>query len=185
MRLLRLTRFGNPILRETARQLTHEEIKSDEIQQLIADIRYTNQMKRHGVGLAAPQVGAGVALSVIGIKPTPSRPHLEPFDQVIINPTYHGIGRRIGMWEGCQSSGTGKDTLFARTLRYKKIRATWYDEHAVHHDEELSGFVAHVFQHETDHLSGILFVDRVRDTTTYTMADEYRRRIIKKTRNTH
>ncbi|MFZ1258631.1 MAG: peptide deformylase [Candidatus Saccharimonas sp.] len=39
------------------------------------------------------------------------------------------------------------------------------------------GFVAHVFQHETDHLNGILFVDRVRDTKTYMMADEYRKMV--------
>jgi peptide deformylase len=46
------------------------------------------------------------------------------------------------------------------------------------HEEGLAGFVAHVFQHEADHLSGILFVDKVKDTTTYMMADEYRRRIV-------
>lgn len=178
MKILRLIHFGNPILREKARELSVEEIKSGKIQQLIANIRYTNETKKYGVGLAAPQVGVGMALSVIGIKPTPTRPRLEPFDQVIINPTYTGIGRRTGMWEGCQSSGTGKNTLFGKALRYRKIRATWYDEHAVFHDEELDGFVAHVFQHETDHLHGILFVDRVRDTKTFMMADEYRKRIV-------
>ncbi|TAH33319.1 hypothetical protein EYC58_01665 [Candidatus Saccharibacteria bacterium] len=180
MNLLKLTRFGNPILREKARELSVEEIKSDKIQQLIANIRYTNEQKKYGVGLAAPQVGVSVSLSIIGIKPTPTRPKLEPFSQVIINPNYEGIGRRTGMWEGCQSSGTGKDTLFAKALRYKKIQATWYDEHAKKHEEELDGFVAHVFQHETDHLNGVLFVDRVRDRTTFMLADEYRKRIVKK-----
>lgn len=172
----RLTHFGSPILRQTAQQLSTKEIKSYKIQQLIADIRYTNETKKYGVGLAAPQIGESVALSVIGIKPTPTRPNLEKFDQVIINPTYEGIGRRrIGMWEGCQSSGTGSNTLFGKALRYKKIRATWYDERATFHDEELTGFVAHVFQHETDHLNGILFVDRVRDPKTYMLASEYRK----------
>lgn len=177
---MKLTRFGNPILREKARELSVEEIKGSNIQQLIANIRYTNETKKYGVGLAAPQVGQNIALSVIGIKPTPTRPNLENFDQVIINPTYEGIGRRTGMWEGCQSNGTGNGTLFAIALRYRRIRATWYDERAVFHDEELGGFVAHVFQHETDHLNGILFVDRVRDTKSYMLADEYKKRMIKK-----
>lgn len=178
-RLLKLVRFGNSILRKKARKLSSDEIKSNKIQQLVADIRHTNQEKEYGVGLAAPQVGESIALSVIGIKPTPTRPNLEKFDQVIINPTYEGIGRRTGMWEGCMSCGSGKDVLYGKALRYKRIRATWYNENAEHHDKELDGFVAHVFQHETDHLNGILFVDRVRDTKAYMMADEYRKRIVK------
>jgi len=156
------------------------EIKSAAIQQLIADIRHTNATKQYGVGLAAPQVGESVALSVIGIKPTPNRPNLEPFESVIINPLYTGISRPIGMWEGCQSGSGGDDPMFAQAVRYKKIRATWYDEHAVFHDEVLDGFVAQVFQHETDHVNGILLVDKVEDTKTYMMADEYRKRIINK-----
>lgn len=175
-----LTHFGNPILRQKARQLSLDEIKSDAIQQLISAIRVMIEGEQYGVGLAAPQVGESAALSVIGIKPTPNRPKLARFEQVIINPTYEGIGRRSSMWEGCLSSGEGDNTLFAKALRYTKIRATWYDENAEFHDEILDGFVAHVFQHETDHLNGILFVDRVRDTMTYMLADEYRKRIVKK-----
>ena len=178
--VLELVRFGNPSLREVARQLIADEILSDTIQQLIADIRYTNQMKQYGVGLAAPQVGKSVALSVIGIKPTPTRPNLEPFDQVIINPLYAGIGRRTGMWEGCQSCGSGDDTLYGKALRYRKIKASWLDEKGTKHNEELTGFVAQVFQHETDHLNGVLFVDRVKDSSTYMMGDEYRKRIANK-----
>lgn len=79
-KVLGLTRVGNPILREVMPHLTAEEIASNEVQTLIANIRYTNQEKQYGVGLAAPQVGARYALSVIGIKPTPNRPNLEPFE---------------------------------------------------------------------------------------------------------
>ena len=177
---LELMYFGNPILRQKAVLLSMDEITSYKIQRLIADIRALIAAERYGVGLAAPQVGESLALSVISIKPTPNRPNLKRFEQVIINPTYEGIGRRSSMREGCLSSGKGDNTLFAKALRYKKIRATWYDENAEFHDEVLDGFVAHVFQHETDHLGGILFVDRVRDTTTYMLADEYRKRIVKK-----
>lgn len=179
-RILRLTRFGNPILREKAHKHSVDEIKSDATQQLIANIRYTNQQKKYGVGLAAPQVGEPVALALIDIKPTPNRPDIEPASMVIINPSYEGIGRRTSKWEGCQSSGTGNNTLFGKALRYKKIRAKWYDEHGKMYDKEIDGLVAHVFQHETDHLNGILFVDRVRDTKTFMLADEYRKRIVNK-----
>lgn len=181
MKPLVLTRFGNPILRQKAHRLTVDEIKSEKIQLLIQNIRITNEQKKYGVGLAAPQVGESVALALIDSKPTPNRPDIEPFQQMIINPEYIGIGRRAGMWEGCQSSGAGKNTLFGKALRYKKIRAKWYDEHGNMHDKEIEGFVAHVFQHETDHLNGILFVDRVRDTKTFMLADEYRKRIAQKT----
>lgn len=180
MSLLKLTRAGNPILRDEMPHLTTPEIKSDKVQQLIQDIRYTNETKKYGVGLAAPQVGERLALSVIGIKPTPNRPDREPFESVIINPAYKGVGHRIGMWEGCQSFGKGNNLLFGKALRYKKIKASWYDENARFHNEQLEGFVAHVFQHETDHLNGILFVDRVRDTKTFMLADEYRKRIVNK-----
>lgn len=121
-----------------------------------------------------------LALSVIGIKPTSNRPNLEVFDQVIINPKYAGVGESVALWEGCQSVGSGDDILYAQTQRYEKIDAERFDEKGEHHQETLDGFVAQVFQHETDHLSGILFVDRVRNTKTYMMADEYRERVVKK-----
>lgn len=179
-RILALARAGNPILREVMPQLNHEEILSNKTQDLIADIRYTNQKKEYGVGLAAPQVGVRAALSMIGIKPTPNRPKLEPFEQVIINPHYHGIGHRTGMWEGCQSIGSGDDVLYGRALRYRRIDAEWDDETGEHHQNVLDGFVAQVFQHEADHLNGMLFVDVVRDTKSYMMADEFNQRITNK-----
>lgn len=179
-KLLKLRRIGDPVLRKIAKELTDVEIASMTIQTLIADIRYTNKVKRYGVGLAAPQVGKSVALSVIGIKPTPTRPDLELFDSVIINPTYKGLGDTKGMWEGCQSCGSGDDILYAQAARYETVTASWHDEMAQLHEEQLSGFVAHVFQHETDHLKGILFVDKIIDTRSMMMADEYRKRIIKR-----
>ena len=81
------------------------------------------------------------------------------------------------------SIGSGDDLLYGQALRFDMINAEWLDETGKHHRQVLGGFVAHVFQHETDHLNGILFVDRVRDTKTYMMADEYRERVAKKRRN--
>lgn len=176
---LKVTRFGNPILRLKAEQLTPVQIRSASIRQLIEDMRHTLLKKKYGVGIAAPQVGVSVALSVIGIKPTPNRPDREPFETVIINPEIiETYGYRKRMWEGCISCGTGNNTLFAQVLRYKKIKLKWQDEKGVEREEILDGFVAHVAQHEIDHLNGMLFVDRVTDPSTYMMADEYRKRIV-------
>ena len=171
--------MGDPVLRAKAKTLTLQQIQSEATQTLIENIRYTNQQKQYGVGLAAPQVGVSVALSVIGIKPTPTRPGLEPFDCVIINPSYEGLGKQVELWEGCQSAGRGQHTLYAQVPRYKKVHAMWHDETGKLHDEMLNGFVAHVFQHETDHLNGVLFVDKVRDTKSYMLAREYAKRIVK------
>lgn len=172
--ILALTRFGNPILREEMRRLNPEETLSSETQKLIADMYLTLQEKSYGVGMAAPQVGAKVALSVVGIKPTPTRPDLEPFSTVLINPIIVEIyGEPEEMWEGCISTGEGHNTLYAKVPRYNKIRLQWTDESAQEHNEVLEGFVAHVVQHEVDHLNGVLFVDRVKDTKSYMLADEY------------
>lgn len=176
--LLPATRFGNPILREPTQELTRSKILSDEIQTLIENMRYTLVEKEYGVGLAAPQVGKSLALSVIGIKPTPNRPNLEVFNTVIINPEIiETYGRRRKMWEGCVSCGTGDDTLYAQVPRYERVKLHWQDENAHSREEVLGGFVAHVVQHEVDHLQGRLFVDRA-DTKTYMMADEYRQRVV-------
>lgn len=178
-KILRRTQFGNPILRTPAAPLSSKEIISSTIKQLIANMRYTLKNRKYGVGLAAPQIGVSKALSIIGIKPTPTRPDAEHFESVIINPTYEGIGRRSSMWEGCISFGVGSATPFAKALRYRTIKASWVDERGIKHNEVLKGFVAHVFQHETDHLKGILFVDKVQDSSTWMNASEYRKRIAK------
>src|SRR6266496_2858607 len=152
--ILKIARFGNPILRQTTESLTVKEVQSSKIQMLIKNIRYTLVAKEYGVGLAAPQVGEGIALSVIGIKPTPNRPNLEPFETVLINPEIVEVfGHRTSMWEGCVSCGTGNNTIFAKVPRYKKIRLRWLDEHGKQHTEIIEGFVAHVAQHEVDHLN--------------------------------
>ena len=181
MKNQKITRLGNPLLRQKAKRLTKEEILSAEIQELIAAMKTTVASKKYGVGLAAPQVGTSIALSVIAIKPTPNRPQLESFEAVIINPEIietHGYRKQL--WEGCISSGNGRDTLFAKVPRYKAITLRWYDEQAVLHEEKLTGFRAHVAQHETDHLNGILFVDKVKDRATFMMQDEYIKRVVKK-----
>lgn len=183
MTKLTITKFGNPILRRTARRLSTEEIQSERVQQLIADIRHhLTSDPKYGVGLAAPQVGVDMALSVIEIKPTPYRPESIRASLVIINPEIvETYGRRSQMWEGCMSYGTSTvDFPYAKALRYKKIRLRYKDEQGKQQEQDFDGLLAHVIQHETDHLNGVLFVDRVKDTTTYCMKSEFMKNVLRK-----
>lgn len=179
--ILPITRFGNPILRENTKQLTRREIVSEKIQTLINNMRHTLVEREYGVGIAAPQVGESIALSVIGVKPTPNRPELTPFETVLINPRIvKTIGEKTSAWEGCVSCGSGDDVLFALTPRYEKVEITWTDEAGNDRKQLFEGFVAQVIQHEIDHLNGVLFVDHVVDPRSYMMADEYRKRVVKR-----
>ncbi len=175
-KILKRTEFGNSVLRTKTRQLSKEDIKSETIQQLICDMKFTCDNRKYGVGLAATQVGVGVAVSVIAIKKTPSRPDVEPFEQVIINPeVIDHAGKSVGMWEGCISFSALSAPVFAKAMRWPTITARFYDEKGKLHTRKLAGLAAHVFQHEADHCNGILFVDRVKDSTTWMNASEYKK----------
>lgn len=178
--ILTRTNFGNPVLREVCKKLSKTEILSPKIQNLIRDMSHTLEQKQYGVGLAAPQVGQAIALSVIGIKATPTRPEASNEDMVIINPEIaECFGRKQQMWEGCISFGGTKDFPYAKVPRYKKIKVRFLDQDAQEHEVIAEGLLAHVLQHEIDHLYGILFVDRVTDTKSYCMISEYKKQIKK------
>ncbi len=173
---LKITEFGNAVLRKKARLLSAQEITSSTVQTLISDMEMLLTTKKLGVGLAAPQVGESIALAIIRIQKTAVRPDVEPFNLTIINPTITEVfGRRSQMWEGCISGGAGKAGLFAKVPRNKKIEIEFYDEKAVKHTQIFEGLAAHVIQHEVDHLNGVLFVDKVKDTQTYMTYREYRK----------
>lgn len=172
IKVLKRTEFGNPILRNVANRLTNEEMRSKEFKDLIHDMYYTLENKKYGVGLAAPQVGKNIALVVISAKPTPTRPEIKRQKLTLVNPEIiRSYGNREGMWEACISGSK----LYAKALRYKKIQLKWQDENAKIHEKDFDGFIAHVIQHEVDHLNGILFVDRVKDTKTFITFSEYKK----------
>lgn len=177
-KVLRRIEFGNPILREKARELSRAEVLSGDIQKLIADMRYTLIEKKYGIGLAAPQVGHNVALSVIYIRPTKSRPNLPKekwANLVIINPKItKTFGSKKQLWEGCISL----PEVFAKVPRYKKIELQYLDEEGINQIKIFEGLLAHVIQHEIDHLKGVLFVDKVKDPGSFMSGAEYRKRVV-------
>ncbi len=176
MKLLAATEFGNPLLRKKARKLSISEIKSANIQNLIKNMRYTLMSKKMGVGIAAPQVGKSISLAVIAIHPTAHRPKVKAFDQVIINPKIQAKSSLKPRWEGCLSAG--KIPLFAKVPRFTKITLKYLDENGLEQTKPFRGLPAQVIQHEIDHLNGVLFVDRVKDTKTYMTLAEYKKRVV-------
>lgn len=176
MKELKLTQFGNPILRQKARGLIDDEIKSVKVQALIKNMHFTLTNKKLGVGLAAPQVGETLAIAVINIQKTALRPNVKPFKLTIINPVItKTFGYRVQQWEGCISSGAGKAGLLAKVPRYKKLELKYQDETGKEYVREFKDLRAHVIQHEVDHLNGVLFIDKVKDTKTYMTYAEYKK----------
>lgn len=163
-KLLKFVPDGSAILREKCRKLSAEEVRSPEIQELIDSLLYTVEKRKSGVGLSANQVGRTEAISVVAVKPTPARPNLEPFEKVCINTEVVGtFGEKELMWEGCLSTARDEngEASMAQVPRYKKVRVEYLDREGRKQSETIEGFVAHVIQHETDHLHGVLFTDLI------------------------
>jgi len=173
--LLKHREFGDPVLRQRAKVVSIEEIASDKIQSLIANMRHTLLEKNLGIALAAPQVGESLAVVIVAVRPQAHRPNAEPFDLVLINPEItESTGDKEEMWEGCVSSGaTNHACFFAKVPRYNKLKVRYHDENGKECEKVFTGLKAQIMQHEVDHLEGTLFVDRVEDTKTYMTYSEY------------
>lgn len=160
-KILEFTPEAGEVLRQSCRRLAKEEILSTEIQNLIADMKYTIQRVEKGVGLTANQVHRQEAISVVSIKPTSKYSKLE---KIYINTEIvETFGKLVPRWEGCLSTAQDEngEPSMAQVPRYKKIRVRYLDERGNQREEISEGFVAHILQHETDHLNGILFTDLI------------------------
>ena len=172
MSLLKVARMGHPVLRARAREIERAELKHASIQKLVDDMIDTMH-EYHGVGLAGPQVHEGLRIFVAAIAPHEEEP-LSPVDEpmVFINPVVTPIGSDIVEdWEGCLSI----PDVRGRVPRARAIRVTAIDRDGGRIDITSSDFPARVIQHETDHLDGVLFLDRMRSFQTLTFLDEYAR----------
>ena len=173
MAILKVAQMGNPVLRKIAKELDPSEIKSKEFQNLIQDMIETME-EYEGIGLAAPQVHQSVQLCLIQVSPENSRYRTSeaiPL-QVICNPKITPLGSETSeMWEGCLSV----HALRGLVRRPAKIRLQALDGQAKKIDWELEGLAATVVQHETDHLFGTLYVDKLVDTKQLAFLPEYQK----------
>jgi len=173
MSILKVARMGHPVLRARARALDKSAVTSPAMQKLIDDMMETME-EYHGVGLAAPQVHEGLRLFVASLDSERSDDPSEPV--AIINPEITPIGTEMREdWEGCLSI----PDIRGRVSRHYEIRVRGLDREGERIELRATGFSARVIQHETDHLDGILFFDRMRGFETLTFLEEYSRFWIK------
>ena len=173
---LKIVQAGDPVLRKKSRELTKDEIRGAQIQQLIELMR-TTMREAPGVGLAAPQVGVSIQLAVIE-DPEEYLEHLSveqldatqrsavPF-HVIINPKLTFLDdSKATFFEGCLSV-EGYQAIVERAL---DVRVDCLNERGEEITIKAHGWYARILQHEIDHLNGTLYIDRMK-TRTYSTGE--------------
>ncbi|MCP5049460.1 MAG: peptide deformylase [bacterium] len=169
-RILQITQLGHPVLRHTASRV--ENIQDRVIQELIDDMLVTVG-EANGVGLAAPQVYQSLRIFIVAPGPNPrypDSPYMEP--TAMINPEIVSASEEVEKgWEGCLSI----PGIRGLVNRYATIEVKYTSRDGETVEAELSGFIARIFQHELDHLDGIVFFDRMDSTKEIFMEKEWLR----------
>jgi peptide deformylase len=168
MAILKVARMGHPVLRQKARAVDRSSITGLVLQKLIDDMIET-MIEYRGVGLAAPQVHEGLRLFVANLDhDDAAEPASEPI--AIINPEITPVGSETDEdWEGCLSI----PDIRGRVPRAREIEVKAYDRKGRRISMLARNFTARVIQHETDHLDGVLFFDRMESFETLTFLDEF------------
>ena len=167
-KVLEITELGNPVLWERAREVG--DVSDPGIQTLIDDLIET-AYAANGVGIAAPQVGRTERIFIISSRPNaryPDAPDMEP--TAIINPEIVSRSEEaVKDWESCLSI----PGIRGLVPRAKTLRARYLTRDGKTEEAEFSDFIARVFQHELDHLDGVLFLNRVESTHDVITEKEY------------
>jgi len=168
MSILKVARMGHPVLRRRARALDKSDLRHPALQKLADDMIETMH-EYHGVGLAGPQVHEGLRLFVAMLDEEPG----EDSEAIVaINPEIVPNGPAIEEgWEGCLSI----PDIRGMVPRYTDVTLRALDRNGRTFEMRLRGFPARVAQHETDHLDGVLFVDRMKSMQTLTFLEEFSR----------
>jgi len=167
MSILKVAQMGHPVLRAKARTVEPTELRTAPFQKFIDDLAETME-EYSGIGLAAPQVHESVRVFVAGIEDSEGEIKVVPF----VNPEITPIGSAVDDdWEGCLSI----PDIRGKVPRHREITVRALDRRGRPFEAVFRGFQARVIQHETDHLDGILFFDRMRSFETLTFLEEYGR----------
>lgn len=168
MSILKVARMGHPVLRARARTVDKTELKNATVQQFI-DSMIDTMYEYSGVGLAAPQVHESIRVFVAMLDPDGGG---EGDAVVFVNPEISVKGDQVVEgWEGCLSI----PDIRGRVPRAQHITISALDRHGKRFELELKDFPARVVQHETDHLDGVLFFDRMTSMDSLTYLEEYSR----------
>jgi peptide deformylase len=167
---MEIIQLGNPILRDKARFV--EDVNEPQIQQLVDNLLITVK-QANGVGIAAPQVGVSDRIFIVASRPNPrypNAPEMEPTP--MINPKILSRSNEaVKGWEGCLSIPGIRGSV----PRDRAIEVEYTDRHGKLQKQQLTDFVARIFQHELDHLDGIVFLDRLETTYDIITEQEYQK----------
>ncbi len=164
--MVTIVQEGEKVLRTEAKEVPLKEIGSQKIAKVIADMKKALKTQDDGVAIAAPQIGVSLRIFVVSgrafdiDKDEYEAGEQKGKDLVCINPVITKLSRdKEDMDEGCLSVRY----LYGKVKRSTKATVTAYDEHGRKFTRGGSGLIAQIFQHETDHLDGVLFIDKARD----------------------
>lgn len=170
--ILEIIQLGHPVLRSQAQNV--DNIHSPQVQKLIDNLLAT-VIAANGVGIAAPQVASRDRLFIVASRPNPrypNAPQMEP--TAMINPQIlANSSELVTGWEGCLSI----PGIRGLVPRAQAIEVEYSDRTGKLHKQQLTDFVARIFQHELDHLDGIVFVDRLKSTQNLITEQEYQKLI--------
>lgn len=172
MAIRKIATIGHPVLRQVAREVSPEELRSPAMQGFIDDLVETMR-DANGAGLAANQIFEPVRVCAIEIKNNPRYPYKPNFPlTVLVNPVVTPLGdESFRVFEGCLSV----PNLRGEVTRLAHVRVRGLDRHGAAVVLEVKGLTAGTFQHELDHLDGKVFLDRVDDTRTLTTWADFER----------
>lgn len=172
MSLLKIAQLGHPVLRERAREVLPDELRSPAFQRLIDDMIETKR-DANGAGIAANQVYDTRRVFLVENENNPRYPYKPNFPlTVLINPQVTPLSDvRFQNFEGCLSV----PNLRGRVERFAEVRVRGLDRDGEPVDFELRGLTAGTFQHELDHLDGVLFVDRLVDSKSLCTVEHFER----------
>ena len=168
MSILKVARMGHPVLRTKARIVDKLELKQQTVQDFI-DSMVETMFEYAGVGLAAPQVHESLRVFVAMLDADGNG---DGDAVVFVNPEITVVGdQTVEGWEGCLSI----PDIRGRVSRAQHIKVTALDRNGKRFELDLKDFPARVVQHETDHLDGVLFFDRMNGLASLTYLEEYSR----------
>jgi peptide deformylase len=170
--ILKVARLGHPVLRRVADPVPRDEIARPETQRLIDDMIETMH-EYVGVGIAAPQVHVSRRIAILECEAHPRYPDMTRIPlTVIVNPVLTPLSEEMASdWEGCLSI----PDLRGVTPRHTSVRLEAYGRTGERIELVAKDFFARVLQHETDHLNGKVYVDRMGDLTTLCHLQEWSR----------
>ncbi|WP_027880128.1 peptide deformylase [Mesoflavibacter zeaxanthinifaciens] len=160
--ILPIVAYGDPVLKKQAKEITKDYPNLD----TLIDNMFETMYGAYGVGLAAPQIGLSIRVFIVDASPfaedddlsKEEQEQLKDFKRVFINPTIlEETGDEWAFNEGCLSIPDVREDVF----RQPNIKIQYQDQDFNTHTEELSGLAARVFQHEYDHIEGVLFTDKL------------------------